>query len=122
LVGGRRGSLGVLFVCAVVRDRTQVPVRLGPPQLVLPDLTSARSAAWLDQRRVVVLGRRGTGPEQLWKVEVGGDAEPIPAVAGAHGVTAGNGEIYAALPDGVAQLTLTTWIRVTAARWPALPG
>lgn len=122
LVSGQRGATGVLFVCAVIRDRTQVPVRLGPPLTVLPDLTLARSAAWLDQRRVVVLGRRGSGPEQPWKVEIGGGAEPIAAVPGAQGLTAGDGEIYAALPDGVAQLVLTTWVRVAAARWPAMPG
>jgi hypothetical protein len=90
--------------------------------MVLPDLTSARGAAWLDQRRVVVLGRRGTGPEQPWKVELGGDAEAVPPVAGAQGLTAGNGEIYAALPDGVAQLTVTTWVKISSARWPAIPG
>ena len=56
LVSGQRRRGGVLFVCAVERDRNLVPVRLGPPQTVLPDLVTARSAAWLDQRRVVVLG------------------------------------------------------------------
>jgi hypothetical protein len=122
LVSGQRGTGGLLFVCAVERDRAQVPVRLGPPQTLLPDLTVARSAAWLDQRRVVVLGRRGSGPEQPWKVEIGGDAEAVPAVPGAQGLTAGNGEIYAALPDGVARLAVTIWEKVTTARWPAMPG
>lgn len=123
LVSGQRGSAGVLFVCAVERDRTQVPVRLGPPQTVLPDLATARSAAWLDQRRVVVLGRRGNAPEQPWRVELGGDAEPtMPIPGAAGGLTAGNGEIYAALADGVAVLALSDWVKVTTARWPAMPG
>jgi hypothetical protein len=122
LVSGQRERGGVLFVCAVERDRNLVPVRLGPPQTVLPDLVTARSAAWLDQRRVVVLGLRGTHPEQPWRVELGGDAEATIPAPGAVAVTAGNGEIYAALPDGVAQLAVTTWVRATAARWPAMPG
>jgi hypothetical protein len=123
LVSGQQGTHGALFVCAVERDQAQVPVRLGPPQVVLPDLATARSAAWLDQRRVVVLGRRGNGPEQPWKVEIGGDAEAVASVPGTViGLTAGNGEIYAALSDGVAQLALSTWIKVSSARWPALPG
>lgn len=123
LVSGQRGTRGELFVCAVERDQVQVPLRLGPPQQVLPGLITARSAAWLDQRHAVVLGRRGTGPEQPWLVEIGGDTEAVAPVPGtAIGLTAGNGEIYAALPDGAAQLALSTWIKVSSARWPALPG
>lgn len=123
LVSGQNARGGLLFVCAVERDRGLAPVRLGPPRVVLPDLSSARSAAWLDQRRVVVLGRSGSGPQQSWRVEIGGDAEATPPIPGnVSALTAGNGEIYAALPDGVLQLSLTIWVKVTAARWPALPG
>jgi hypothetical protein len=122
VVSGTRAGAGVLFVCAVLRDRAQVPVRLGPPQTLLPDLTSARGAAWLDQRRVVVLGARGTGPEQPWIVEIGGDAQPTPPAPGATSVTAGNGDIYVSTKEGILQFAVTTWVPVSTARWPAMAG
>ncbi|HET9658561.1 MAG TPA: LpqB family beta-propeller domain-containing protein [Kineosporiaceae bacterium] len=122
LVSGNRNGAGELFVCAVIRDRAQAPVRLGPPKAVLPDLVTAQSAAWLDQRRVVVLGRRGVAAEEPWVVEVGGDAEPTAASPGAIGVTAGNGDIYLATTAGTQQLSVVSWRNVSSAHWPALPG
>lgn len=123
VVSGHRAGAGVLFVSAVERNTSQVPVRLGSPYSLLPDLLTARGAAWLDQRRVVVLGHRAGEPEQPLIVEVGGDTAPTAPVPGAVSVTAGNGDIYVGTAGGgVSMRAATTWVPVAAARWPAMPG
>ena len=119
LVTGLHAGVGAVFVSAVERNGAQVPVRLGKPRTLLPYLRTARSGAWLDQRRVVVLGRRAGSPEQLWTIEVGGDAAATVAVPGAVTVTAGNGDIYVGTADGAVDHLTTAWVRVATARWPS---
>jgi hypothetical protein len=123
LIGGDRGGQGVLFVCAVERDTDQVPVGLGPPLSVMSSLTEIHSTAWVDQRRVVVLGRGDDGTVGVWQVEIGGSARALGDLPGAVTVTAGNGEIYAGTEDSVVyRWNLVSWKRVGAGDWPALPG
>jgi hypothetical protein len=123
LISGVGGGQARLFICAVERHDGRIPVRLGPPLSLLPDLRSAGSAAWSDQRHVVVLGRLGNGPEQVWEVEVGGTARVLPVVAGARNVTAGNGDIYLGTNDGVVyRWGQTSWQWFSTGDWPAMPG
>jgi hypothetical protein len=89
----------------------------------MTSLTEIHSTAWVDQRRVVVLGRGDDGTVGVWQVEIGGSARALDDLPGAVTVTAGNGEIYAGTEDSVVyRWNLVSWKRVGAGDWPALPG
>jgi hypothetical protein len=125
-------TTSVLYVCGVVRDpRSGQPQRLAAPMAMVPDLQRASDAAWVDDRRVVVLGRRVGQPDQPWIAEVGGVVEGTVALTpqqkAVRVVTAGNdaSELYLGGDDGrVWRRTGGQWtlMAVPAARWPAMPG
>lgn len=123
LIGGDRAGQALVFVCAVERDTDQVPVGLGPPLSVMTNVTEVWATAWVDQRRVVVLGRGEDGTVGVWRVEIGGPVTSLGDLSGVVTVTAGNGEIYAGTTESVVyRWNLSAWERVGAGTWPALPG
>jgi hypothetical protein len=119
-----------LFVAGIARDEDGIPTAVTEPLSLVPDLTSAVDAAWVDEDEVVVLGRRsGTlTPEQMqeqpWVVKVGGSIDPTTPAPGATSITAGNGSLtlVAGNAEGFMTRAGQTWEVTPGGRWPAFPG
>jgi hypothetical protein len=66
-----------VWLTGVVRTRSGEPLQLVSPAPLLPDVVRVTDVAWLDDRRVVVLGSRRRDDKRLvvqpWVVDVGGD-------------------------------------------------
>jgi hypothetical protein len=132
LVAARKAGTpsAFLFVAGIARAEDGKPEAVTEPLSLVPDLTSAVDAAWVDEDQVVVLGRRsGTltveqRQEQPWIVRIGGSIEPTTPAPGATSITAGNGALT--LVAGNAQGLMTRagqkWEVTPGGYWPAFPG
>jgi hypothetical protein len=131
LVARKAGTASVfLFVAGIARAADGKPEAVTEPLSLVPDLTSALDAAWVDEDEVVVLGRRSgmltpeQTQEQPWVVQVGGSMDPTTPAPGATSITAGNGSLT--LMAGNAQGIMTRagqkWEVTPGGHWPAFAG
>ncbi len=113
-----------LFLAGVVRDARGTPTALTSPLSQLPDLTSVKDLAWVNDQELVVLGKRIGQPEVPWVLQIGGMVHAATAVPGANSIAAGNGEltILAGTSKGTFARAGARWTKVTTARWPAFAG
>jgi hypothetical protein len=113
-----------LFISGVIRDAAGRPTGLTEPLSQIPDLRTVKDVAWVDEDRVVVLGRRKGTIEAPWVVQIGGDVSAVSAVPGAESITAGNGQLSLMVGTSTGLLTQAgaRWERTSAGRWPAFPG
>jgi hypothetical protein len=113
-----------LWVAGVLRDDHGYPTALDTPLQLVPDLITARGAAWADESHVVVLGKLDKSGEKPWTVEVSGTVEGLTSLSGARSVTVGNGPdaIYLGTRTGMAERTLSSWTQFPGLRWPSTPG
>lgn len=113
---GRRASR--LLLCGVRRQQSGVPVSLGDPVRLLPDLVRAGDVAWSGAGRVTVLGSRRRTDKRLlvqpWVVDVGGD----PSSRGTTG-TADLGAILTGA-DGKQVTSTAVWERLAPELAPTL--
>ncbi|MDQ1295388.1 MAG: LpqB family beta-propeller protein [Actinomycetota bacterium] len=118
------GGRSRLWVAGVLRDDHGYPRALGTPLQLVPDLRTARGAAWADESHVVVLGQLDKSGEKPWTVEVSGTVEGLAPLSGAQSVTVGNGPdaIYLGTRTGTAERTLSSWTQLPGLRWPSVPG
>lgn len=131
VVARKSGTASVfLFVAGIARAQDGMPEAVTEPLSLVPDLTSALDAAWVDEDEVVVLGRRSgmltpeQTQEQPWVVQVGGSIDPTTPAPGATSITAGNGSLT--LMAGNAQGIMTRvgqkWEVTPGGHWPAFAG
>jgi hypothetical protein len=99
------GADGVrVDVAGVERTAERTPLRLGEPLRLAPALTRASAVAWVDEARVLVLGRAASDAAAVpYLVVVGGPSTPTAATPGGRSVAAGNGPraLYVGAADGV---------------------
>jgi hypothetical protein len=116
-----------IFLTGVLRDGDGKPQALSqPPRGLMPSLRTVRDVAWVDEKQVVVLGRRaGIGGEGPWIVQLGGVVVGAgTSVSGAESITAGNGDqsVMAGTTKGIQVRSRALWDTVSPGRWPAFPG
>lgn len=117
-----------LFLTGVLRDVDGKPLSLSqPPPGLLPDLQTVRDVAWVEETKVVVLGKRtGSTDEGPWLIEVGGGVlERLgTSLSSAESITAGKGEesVMAGTPLGIQGRDGALWETVSPGKWPAFPG
>ncbi|MFZ0160989.1 MAG: LpqB family beta-propeller domain-containing protein [Kineosporiaceae bacterium] len=125
VVAGRSGR-SYAFVTAVVRDEAGRPTGFtDPPLRLVSDLVGARDGAWLDARRIAVLGTRPAAPEQrVWLVQIGGEVSAGVAAPEALTITLGSSqyELWVQTAEGAAYLAGSDFPRLPGVRWPAVPG
>ncbi len=127
VIAVRYRGLAHLFLSGVVRDADGSPVSLTDPVALVPDLQSVSDVAWVDENKVVVLGRRAilrTAAALPWVVQIGGGIDQGTAVPGAVSITAGNGDqsVMVGTGKGVLQRSGALWDKVSTGTWPAFPG
>ena len=91
-------------VAAVERTSERVPLRLGEPLPMAPAVRRASAVAWVDEARVLVLGRTAADATPVpYVAVVGGASTPTAATPGALSVAAGNGPraLYVGATGGV---------------------
>ncbi len=125
VVAGRSGR-SYAFVTGVVRDETGRPTGFtDPPLRLVSDLSGARDGAWLDARRIAVLGTRAEAAEQrVWLVQIGGEVAAGVAAPDALTIAVGSNqyELWVQTADGAAYQAGADFPRLPGVRWPAVPG
>ena len=110
----------------VVRDETGRPTGFtDPPLRLVSDLSGARDGAWLDARRIAVLGTRAEAAEQrVWLVQIGGEVAAGVAAPDALTIAVGSNqyELWVQTADGAAYQAGADFPRLPGVRWPAVPG
>jgi len=126
LVVAQRGRRSYVFVGAVAREPAGEPREVtGPPLRLVSDLTSAVDGAWLDARRVVVLGVRPTDSEaRIHVVEIGGKVTAGLSAPDAVAITMGTSqyEMWAQTPRGATYQSGSGFRPLPSLRWPSVPG
>ena len=126
LVIAARSGRSYAFVTGVVRDETGRPTEFTvPPLQLVSDLSGARDGAWLDARRVAVLGTRPEAQEQrLWLVQIGGEITVGVAAPDALTIALGSNqyELWVQATGGAAYQAGADFPRLPGVRWPAVPG
>jgi hypothetical protein len=127
-----KGAAGLqVLVSGIRRDGDGRPVELAEAMQLAPELIDVTSAAWLDERRVVLLGRTAHGSVLAWISKVGGPtvasttATGATVPAGANWIAAGNGQLdlYLGTDNGrVLARAGAGWYQVATGRWPTFPG
>lgn len=91
VVSSGPGGVRRVDVAGVVRGVAGRPLALAPRLQVGLALTDVIDVAWVDRSTLAVLGRSGRTPTRPFEVVIGGPATPLPRVAGAVSLAAGDG-------------------------------
>jgi hypothetical protein len=87
----RVGNEPRLLVAGIQRDRDDMPVSLGDPQVLAVGSGTAVATTWVDDLTVATLTNTGDGSAEIVKQVIGGQSERLQGPAGAVSLVAGSG-------------------------------
>ncbi|WP_411722109.1 GerMN domain-containing protein [Mycetocola sp.] len=87
----RVGEEPRLLVAGIQRDRENLPVTLGDPQVLAVGTGSAVTTTWVDDLTVATLTTAADGSTEIVKQVIGGQSELLQGPAGAVSLVAGSG-------------------------------
>lgn len=88
-----REGVPTLVIAAITRDATGRPTAIGESVRHGQRLVEISDLAWVDEARVIVVGRTGNATERgVYSVGIGGETTAMGSVEGVVGVTAGRGD------------------------------
>jgi hypothetical protein len=87
----RVGNEPRLLVAGIQRDRDDLPVSLGDPQVLAVGTNSAITTTWVDDVTVATLTTASDGSTEIVKQVIGGQSELLQGPAGAVSLVAGSG-------------------------------
>jgi hypothetical protein len=98
----RVGNEPRLLVAGIQRDRDDVPVTLGDPQVLAVGTGTAVTTTWVDDLTVATLTTQPDGSTEIVKQVIGGQSERLQGPAGAVSLVAGSGlrQLRALVPGG----------------------
>lgn len=110
----RVGEASLTYVFPIERDKTGLPVRIGPPLQIRPTPSNSSWVAWADGVTLAMLAKTSSGSTTPYLVTVGGQMVSTSAVdSGVSVVVSGTAQIFVLQANGnVVESRGSTWITI----------